>query len=72
MKQELLAWGMIALLMTSFTACESIGVKNGAKYTFPAEWEKHVCKIYSQNIFFAKKNELMLHILILLYIFAEK
>ncbi len=41
MKQKLLAWGMIALLMTSFTACESIGVKNGPKYTFPAEWEKH-------------------------------
>ena len=41
MKQKLLAWGMIALLMTSFTACESIGVKNGAKYTFPTEWEKH-------------------------------
>ena len=56
MKQELLAWGMIALLMTSFTACESIGVKNGAKYTFPAEWEKHVCKIYSQNIFLCEKK----------------
>ena len=41
MKQNLLAWGMITLLMTSFTACESNGVKNGAKYTFPAEWEKH-------------------------------
>ena len=28
MKQNLLAWSMIALLMTSFTACESNGVKN--------------------------------------------
>jgi hypothetical protein len=57
MKQKLLAWGMIALLMTSFTACESNGVKNATvKYTFPAEWEKHVCKIYSQNIFFLRKK----------------
>lgn len=42
MKQNLLVWGMIALLMTSFTACEPLSVKNATvKYTFPAEWEQH-------------------------------
>lgn len=35
MKKNLLGWSMIALVITSFTACESNSVKDGAKYTFP-------------------------------------
>lgn len=42
MKQNILAWSMIVLLMTSFAACEPLSVKNATiKYTFPAEWEQH-------------------------------
>lgn len=42
MKQNLLAWGMIALLMTCFTACEKpVVVNEETTYTFPAEWEDH-------------------------------
>ena len=42
MKQNILAWSLIVLLMTSFAACEPLSVKNATiKYTFPAEWEQY-------------------------------